>query len=63
MSATTKQAADWIKRGIAERITELQDAWLTEEDPAEREKLHARARATIELEDHLHARIREYTAE
>ena len=63
MTPAERQAAAWIKRAVAERTTELTDTWLASEDEAEREKLHAKARATIELEDYLSARISEYAAE
>lgn len=60
MTPAQKQASDWIKRAIDERIDELTDQWKASDDAAEREKLHAHARATIELEDYLSARISQY---
>ena len=63
MTTAQRQAMAWIKRAIDERVDELTDAWKVAEDTAEREKLHAHARATIELEDYLSARISEYAAE
>lgn len=68
MSAAKLQAVKWIKRGVRERVDELTDAWLstdgdTAEDDAKRARLHREARATLELEDYLSARIAEYAAE
>ena len=60
MTAAQRQATEWIKRGVQERVDELTDAWLASEDKDERERLHATARATIELEDYLSARIKDY---
>jgi hypothetical protein len=58
-----QQAVKWIKRAIDERVDELTDSWKAEQDPAKREELHAHARATIELEDYLNARISSYADE
>lgn len=62
MTAAQKQALSWIKRGVSERIDELTEQWRASNDAAERELLHAKVQATIELEDKLSARIEEYAA-
>jgi len=46
-----------ISQCVAERIDELRDQWQQSEDKDERELLHCKVRATIELEDHLHGRL------
>lgn len=63
MTHAQRTALKWIKRAISERLDELHEQWQTSDDAAERETLHAKTRATIELEDKLHARISEYTDE
>lgn len=56
MSSVRAEAQAMLARLLDERENELTDAWKASEDPAEREKLHAKLRATIELEDLLNAR-------
>jgi hypothetical protein len=63
MTGAEKIARTWVKRAVTERVSELTDQWLASNDKAERDELHAAARATIELEDYLSARIRTYTGE
>lgn len=63
MSQAQKQAVIWIRRAVSERVDDLTDRWLKSDDTTEREALHAKVTATIELEDYLSARISQYTAE
>lgn len=46
-----------IRKAVSERVTELTDAWLAADTTEEREELHSKARATIELEELLDARL------
>lgn len=61
MTPTQKQAIAWIKQAITERIDELTEQWRASDDQVERELIHAKTKATIELEDKLSARIQNYT--
>lgn len=63
MTPTQRQALAWVKRAVTERLAELHEQWQNSDDAVERETLHAKTRATIELEDKLSARIREYSDE
>lgn len=56
MSLARAEAQAMLRRAIDDREAELTDAWKASEDPEERERLHAKLRATVELEDLLEAR-------
>lgn len=63
MTPTQKQARKWINQAITETVDDLVEQWKASQDPAEREAIHAKVTATIELEDILDARIGRHTDE